>query len=232
MLCISLASLVVGLLALGMARDLPMMLLCAAGVGIGYGLTLFAAACAADYFGRAALRFFHRQFDFHRRSGGADLAGLTRDETGGFMPFLVVLALLVALVLLAVMTMKPPAQETGMSGRKEYGVFLPVANGGWIVSKATPPLDGGWEQNRDAALIAEEEGLRLCDGDGQVAWLRRRDVPLQGSSLEAVTMMAGIAAVSQAGQGVGHAACHPASTAVAAKMIATLGPSSPAAGRG
>ena len=42
---------------------------------------------------------------------------------------------------------------------KEFGVFLPIANGGWIVSKATPPLDGGWEQNRDAALLAEEQGF-------------------------------------------------------------------------
>ena len=42
---------------------------------------------------------------------------------------------------------------------KEFGVFLPVANGGWIVSKATPPLDGGWVQNRDAAVIAEQEGF-------------------------------------------------------------------------
>src|SRR6185437_1869471 len=48
------------------------------------------------------------------------------------------------------------AQERAM---KEFGVFLPIANGGWIVSKATPPLDGGWEQNRDAALIAEEQGF-------------------------------------------------------------------------
>jgi hypothetical protein len=38
-----------------------------------------------------------------------------------------------------------------MSGPREYGVFLPVANGGWIVSRATPLLDGGWTQNRDAA---------------------------------------------------------------------------------
>jgi len=39
------------------------------------------------------------------------LAGLTRDETGGFTPFFVVLALLVALVLLAVITMKAPHRK-------------------------------------------------------------------------------------------------------------------------
>ena len=42
---------------------------------------------------------------------------------------------------------------------REFGVFLPVANGGWIVSRNTPVLDGGWPQNRDAALVAEAEGL-------------------------------------------------------------------------
>ena len=42
---------------------------------------------------------------------------------------------------------------------KEFGVFLPIANGGWIVSRNTPALDGGWEQNREAALLAEAEGL-------------------------------------------------------------------------
>ena len=46
-----------------------------------------------------------------------------------------------------------------MTVSKEYGVFLPVANGGWIVSRATPVLDGGWPQNRDAALLAEAEGM-------------------------------------------------------------------------
>ena len=38
----------------------------------------------------------------------------------------------------------------------EFGVFLPVASGGWIVSRNTPVLDGGWPQNRDAAIIADE----------------------------------------------------------------------------
>jgi cyanate permease len=36
------------------------------------------------------------------------LAGFTRDQTGGFTPFFIGLALLVALVMLAVMLMRPP----------------------------------------------------------------------------------------------------------------------------
>jgi len=41
------------LLALGAARDVPVMLVYAAGIGIGYGLTFFAASILLlDYFGR------------------------------------------------------------------------------------------------------------------------------------------------------------------------------------
>jgi MFS transporter, OFA family, oxalate/formate antiporter len=111
MLCISLTSLVVGLLALGVARDVPMMMLYAAGIGIGYGLTLFSATILLlDYFGRGPYLELFSTVNLISTVGAAapTLAGLTRDETGGFMPFFVVLAVLVALVLLAVLTMRPP----------------------------------------------------------------------------------------------------------------------------
>ena len=35
---------------------------------------------------------------------------------------------------------------------KEFGVFLPIANGGWIVSRNTPVLDGGWAQNKSVTV--------------------------------------------------------------------------------
>ncbi len=111
MLCISLASLVVGLIALGAARDLPMMLIYAAGIGIGYGLTLFSATILLlDYFGRGPYLELFSTVNLISTVGAAapTLAGLTRDQTGGFTPFFVVLALLVALVMLAVLTMRAP----------------------------------------------------------------------------------------------------------------------------
>jgi len=111
MLCISLASLVVGLIALGAARDLPMMLVYAAGIGIGYGLTLFSATILLlDYFGRGPYLELFSTVNLISTVGAAapTLAGLTRDQTGGFMPFFVVLALLVALVMVAVLTMRAP----------------------------------------------------------------------------------------------------------------------------
>ncbi|HWC63714.1 MAG TPA: LLM class flavin-dependent oxidoreductase [Rhizomicrobium sp.] len=108
-----------------------------------------------------------------------------------------------------------------MKGPKEFGVFLPVANGGWIVSRSTPVLDGGWPQNRDAALIAEEEGL-----DFVMSMSKWRgfggDTDHWGTSLESVTMMAGIAALTRRVKvwATLHAILH--NPVVAAKMIATL----------
>jgi MFS family permease len=114
MLCISLASLVVGLFALGVARDVPMMLLCAAGIGIGYGLTLFSATILLlDYYGRGPYLELFSTVNLISTVGAAapTLAGLTRDQTGGFTPFFVVLALLVAIVLLAAMAMRAPRKR-------------------------------------------------------------------------------------------------------------------------
>jgi pyrimidine oxygenase len=108
-----------------------------------------------------------------------------------------------------------------MTGTKEFGVFLPVANGGWIVSRTTPPLDGGWQQNREAALIAEEQGFDFVMAMGKWRGFGG-DTGHWGRSLEAVTMMAGIAAVTQRIKvwATLHAILH--NPAVAAKMIATL----------
>lgn len=44
-------------------------------------------------------------------------------------------------------------------GGKDLGVFLPVANGGWIISKNAPPLDGSYAYNREVALLADAIGL-------------------------------------------------------------------------
>jgi pyrimidine oxygenase len=104
---------------------------------------------------------------------------------------------------------------------KEFGVFLPIANGGWIVSSATPVLDGGWPQNRDAAIAAEAEGFDFVMAMGK--WRGFGGTTNHwGASLEAVTMMAGIAAVTRRVKvwATLHAILH--NPAVAAKMIATL----------
>ncbi|MBA2589501.1 MAG: MFS transporter [Alphaproteobacteria bacterium] len=114
LLVVALGFLVVGLLALGTARDVPMMLVYAAGIGIGYGLTFFAATILLlDYFGRGPYLELFSTVNLIATTGAVapTLAGMTRDHTGGFTPFFVVLAVAVSLVLLAVAFMRSPRRS-------------------------------------------------------------------------------------------------------------------------
>jgi pyrimidine oxygenase len=113
--------------------------------------------------------------------------------------------------------MPDPAHAAG----KSFGVFLPVANGGWIVSKATPRLDGLWPQNLEAALAAEAAGLDFVMSMGKWRGFGG-ETDHWGTSLESVTMMS---AVAQATKRIKvwatvHTLLH--NPAVSAKMITTL----------
>jgi MFS transporter, OFA family, oxalate/formate antiporter len=111
LLAVSLASLIIGLLALSAAREVPMMLVYAAGIGIGYGLTFFAATILLlDYFGRGPYLELFATVNLIATVGAVapTLAGLTRDQTGSFTPFFIGLSVLVGLVLLAVVLMRTP----------------------------------------------------------------------------------------------------------------------------
>ena len=44
-------------------------------------------------------------------------------------------------------------------GGKDIGVFLPIANGGWIMSSNAPKLDASYAYNRQTAVLADELGL-------------------------------------------------------------------------
>ena len=45
------------------------------------------------------------------------------------------------------------------TGGRDLGIFLPMANGGWILSKNAPRLDGCYDYNREVALLADAVGL-------------------------------------------------------------------------
>ena len=107
------------------------------------------------------------------------------------------------------------------SRHKDFGVFLPVANGGWIVSKTTPKLDGLYEQNRTAAVIADRIGLDFVMSMGKFRGFGG-ETDHWGTSLESVTMMAAIAEATTSVRI--WATLHPMlqNPAVAAKMITTL----------
>src|SRR6201996_2216609 len=103
----------------------------------------------------------------------------------------------------------------------DFGVFLPVANGGWIVSKAAPPLDGGWRSNLDAALAAERNGLDFVLSMGKWRGFGG-ETNHWATSMESITMMAGIAQATKRVKvwATAHTLLH--NPAVVAKMITTL----------
>jgi OFA family oxalate/formate antiporter-like MFS transporter len=114
LLVASLAALVIGLLALGAARSMPMLLVYAAGIGIGYGLTFFASTILLlDYFGRRPYLDLFATMSLVSTSASVApaMAGLTRDRLGDFTPFCIGLAVLVVLVMLAVLLMRPPHRK-------------------------------------------------------------------------------------------------------------------------
>jgi pyrimidine oxygenase len=45
------------------------------------------------------------------------------------------------------------------SGGRDLGIFMPMANGGWILSKNAPRLDGSYGYNRAVAKLADAHGL-------------------------------------------------------------------------
>lgn len=106
-------------------------------------------------------------------------------------------------------------------GGKDLGIFMPIANGGWILSSTTPPIDGSYEYNRRAALLAEEIGL---DFIMSMAKFRGYGGLTQhwSSSLDSLVLMSALAAQTTRVKiwTTFHTLLQ--NPAVAAKMIATL----------
>lgn len=96
-----------------------------------------------------------------------------------------------------------------------------MAKGGWIVSRATPPLDGLWRQNLEAALAAEAAGLDFVMSMGKWRGFGG-DTDHWGVSLESITMMAAIAQATSRIKiwATAHTLLH--NPAVVAKMITTI----------
>jgi MFS family permease len=114
LLLLSLAAMIVGLVALSAAHDLPLMLVYAAGIGIGYGLTFFASTILLlDYFGRAPNLELFAAINLISTvgSGGPAFAGFVADHTGSFVPAFTILEGLVLLVLVAVLLMRRPQRR-------------------------------------------------------------------------------------------------------------------------
>ncbi|GAA4553382.1 LLM class flavin-dependent oxidoreductase [Streptomyces collinus] len=104
---------------------------------------------------------------------------------------------------------------------KEYGIFLPIGNGGWMLSTTAPHPEADYAWNKRAALHAEAIGLDFIMsmakwrgfGGSTDHW---------GRSLESMTMMSALAEATSRVKiwATMHANVH--NPAIAAKMFTTL----------
>jgi pyrimidine oxygenase len=106
-------------------------------------------------------------------------------------------------------------------GGKDLGIFLPMANGGWILSSTKPVLDGSYEYNHKVALLAEETGLDFIMA--MAKWRGFGGVTQHWRySLESQMLMAALAAVTKRVKVLATVHTLLQNPAVTAKMIATL----------
>ena len=107
------------------------------------------------------------------------------------------------------------------TGGKDIGVFLPMANGGWIMSSNAPPLDGSYGYNRRTAVMADEAGL---DFVMSMAKWRGYGGPRDHweTSLDAQMLIAALAEVTSRVKVWTTVHAFLQNPAVTAKMIATL----------
>jgi len=104
---------------------------------------------------------------------------------------------------------------------KDYGIFLPIGNGGWMLSTTAPHPEATYAWNKRAALHAEEIGLDFIMS--MAKWRGFGGTTDHwGRSLESMTMMSALAEATERVKiwATMHANVH--NPAIAAKMYATL----------
>ncbi|WP_432564515.1 LLM class flavin-dependent oxidoreductase [Kineococcus sp. SYSU DK003] len=103
----------------------------------------------------------------------------------------------------------------------EFGTFLPIGNGGWIMSETAPHPQATYAYNREAALIAEGIGLDFVMSMAKWRGYGGR-TDHWGQTLESMTMMSALAEATERVKiwaTVHTNLFHPA---LVAKMFATL----------
>lgn len=74
----------------------------------------------------------------------------------------------------------------------ELGIFLPIGNGGWIMSETAPHPQATYEYNRKAAVLAEDAGLDFIMSMGKWRGYGGK-TDHWGRTLESISMMSGLA---------------------------------------
>lgn len=106
-------------------------------------------------------------------------------------------------------------------GGKDFGIFMPMANGGWILSSNAPPLDGSYEYNLKVALLADELGFDFIMS--MAKWRGYGGVTQHWRyALDSQILMAALAAVTKKVRVVATVHTLLQNPAVTAKMVATL----------
>jgi pyrimidine oxygenase len=106
-------------------------------------------------------------------------------------------------------------------GGKDMGIFLPMANGGWILSTTAPRLDGSYDYNRRVALLAEESGFDFIMSMAKWRGYGGRTQHWR-YALDSQILMAALAAVTHRVRVVATVHTLLQNPAVTAKMVATL----------
>jgi len=106
-------------------------------------------------------------------------------------------------------------------GGKDFGVFLPMANGGWILSTNSPIKEASWDYNHKIGLLAEEIGLDFIMS--MAKWRGYGGETQQWRyALDSQMLMAALAAVTKRVKVLTTVHTLLQNPAVTAKMIATL----------
>lgn len=105
--------------------------------------------------------------------------------------------------------------------QKEYGVFLPNAAGGWMISTTAPYPPADYDYNKRVAILAEDIGLDFVMA--MAKWRGFGGVTDHwGESIESMTMMAGIAEATSRVQVWATVHANMQNPAFAAKVFTTL----------
>jgi pyrimidine oxygenase len=103
----------------------------------------------------------------------------------------------------------------------DVGVFIPIANNGWLISKASPQYPPSFALNRDVTLLAEKYGFEFA-----LSMIKLRgfggESEFWDHALESFTLMAGIAAVTQRIQLYASSAVLTLPPAIVARMASTI----------
>lgn len=106
-------------------------------------------------------------------------------------------------------------------GALDLGIFMPMANGGWIISKNSPRLDGSFDYNLQVAKLAEELGF-----DFIMAMAKYRgfggEIEHWNASLDSPMLMAALAQATSRVKVWATVHTLLQNPAVVAKMFATL----------